>query len=377
MRSLQFLTVLITFFFSAVSCKSKVPSAGEEVGVEETSQYLLTKSQFDGSGMQTDQLKEYDFNDVVFASGFIEAPVQDKAKISAVIAGHVCSNPLMVGDEVKKGQVVLSLENPDIITLQQDFAEASFQLSYLQAEFERQKSLLDENIASQKVFARAESDYKSMKVKLEGLRKKLVMINIDPAHVLEGKIVSQIDLVSPFSGFVSALFLTRGMYVSPGDVLLEVIDNSHLHLALYVYETDAMKLKVGQGIRFRVTQSGNDYYDGEVIMVGKSVEGPDRKVIVHGHINKSDSPDFISGMFVEAEIFVRQRRSCGLPNEAIASEGGKKFIFVLKSTDSENLVFEKRYVETGQTSEELTEVFCKNDSCTVLVKGAFNLAEGD
>jgi cobalt-zinc-cadmium efflux system membrane fusion protein len=203
------------------------------------------------------------------------------------------------------------------------------------------------------------------------------MINIDPVAVLEGKLVSQIDFVSPFSGFVSALNLTRGMYVSPGDVLLEIIDNSHLHLALYVYETDAMKLKEGQDIRFRVTQSGNDFYEGEVIMVGKSVEGADRKVIVYGKIVNTDSSAFISGMFVEAEVFVRQRISCGLPNEAIANEGGKKFVFVLKSSDSENLVFEKRYVETGQTSEDLTEIFCHNDSCTVLVKGAFNLAEGN
>jgi len=376
MRFLQFLFLFVGVLFAVVSCKSGTTESPETENLNEDTQLILTRAQFETSGMQTGKLMEYDFTDKVLSSGFIEVPPQSQVVISAFVAGHVSYSPLLTGDRVKRGQVVVSLENPDFIQMQQDYADAAHQLAYLQSEYERQKSLAEDNIASQKVFSKAESDYRSMKVKHEGLRKRLQMLTIDPAKVLEGEIVSQINIVSPIDGFVSVQNLTRGMFVSPGEVLLEIIDNSQLHLSLFVYEADAMKIKEGQDIRFRVTQAGSNFYEGTVKRVGKSVEGTERKVSVNGQVANQGALDFVAGMYIDAEIIVNHRKSCGLPNEAVVNEGGQSFVYVLKSSDTDTFVFGKRYVNLGQVREDLTEILCENDSCTVLVKGAFELTEG-
>lgn len=362
--------------FATISCKSKELKSAENEVISELSPLVLSVEQFKSAGMVTGPLREYNFNEIVHSNGYIEAPPQNIAKISAVIGGHISYNPLLVGDKVKKGQLIARMENPEYITLQMDFAETAFQLNFAQSEYERQKTLSNENIAAQKVFLKAEADYKSLQIKYEGLKKTLQMLGINTENVLSGEIVSGIGIFSPLDGFVSAQNLVHGMVVSPGDILMEIIDNSHLHLALFVFEGDAMKVRIGQKIRFKVTQSNGTFYDGEVLLVGKSVEGSERKVAIHGHIINENMLDFVTGMYVEAEITVAERKSCGLPNEAVVNGGGKDFIYVLKDIDSEKMFFEKRYVNIGQTGEEITEVLCKNDSCTVLVKGAFNLAEG-
>jgi len=88
-----------------------------------------------------------------------------------------------------------------------------------------------------------------------------------------------------------------------------------------------------------------------------------------------DFVSYIPGMFVEAEIIVEKRKSCSLSNEILISEGGQCFVYVLKGIEPENMVFEKSDVTTGKVTEKMTEIFCYNDSCTVLINGAYGLSE--
>ncbi|MCB8998893.1 MAG: efflux RND transporter periplasmic adaptor subunit [Bacteroidales bacterium] len=368
--------IIIVLVLVTLSCKSRKTETDQTEKKSDTLGIVITREQFNSSGMQIGKLQEFDFAESVHANGYIEVPPQNHILISAVMAGYISYNPLLIGDKVKKGQVVAKMKNPDFIQLQQDFAEAQYQLNFMKTEYERQKYLSDENIASQKVYSKAEADYLTLKIKCEGLRKKLEMLNINPDDVLAGNIVNEISLVSPRDGFVAAENLNRGMYVLPGDVLLEVIDNSHLHLELYVFETDALKIHKNQDITFKVTQSGNEIFDGVVLLVGQSIEGVDRKVAVHGHIKNEESLSFVNGMYVEAQIIISHGNSIGLPNEAIISNEGQSYILVLNHEEDNIMYFEKRYVKIGRSGEEMTEVICKNDSCNVLIKGGYNLAMG-
>ncbi len=67
-----------------------------------------------------------------------------------------------MGEYIKKGQLLFTLESNEIILLQQEYAEAFNQLNSLKASYERQKALSEEQITSQKDFINAESDYRSL-----------------------------------------------------------------------------------------------------------------------------------------------------------------------------------------------------------------------
>ncbi|WP_297764440.1 efflux RND transporter periplasmic adaptor subunit [uncultured Muriicola sp.] len=181
-------------------------------------------------------------NETVKATGIIEVPPQNKAVVSAFIGGYIKDTPLLIGDEIKKGQSLLTIENPEFVTLQQNYLETRQQLSFLKAEYERQKQLIAENISSQKSFLKAESDYKGKLALYNGLKHKLKMLNFSIEKVEEGDIRSVATIYAPIFGSITKMNVSKGMYVSPSDEILEITDNDHIHLELSVFEKDIMKL---------------------------------------------------------------------------------------------------------------------------------------
>ena len=71
------------------------------------------------------------------------------------MGGYIKKTPLLIGDVVKKGQLLVTIENPDFITLQQEYMEVKQQLVYLASEYDRQKTMREENITSQKSFSKS------------------------------------------------------------------------------------------------------------------------------------------------------------------------------------------------------------------------------
>ncbi|MGE5945023.1 MAG: efflux RND transporter periplasmic adaptor subunit, partial [Flavobacteriales bacterium] len=158
-----------------------------------TNQIIVSQKQFDGEKMQLGKLEKQAFNETIKTNGVIDAPPNNKASINTFIGGYITKTSLLIGDKVKKGQLLVTLENPEFVEIQQEYLEIAEQLNYLKSEFTRQQTLYNEKITSQKNFLKAESTYKSSLAQYNGLRKKLVMMNIDPAIVEQGKITSTIN----------------------------------------------------------------------------------------------------------------------------------------------------------------------------------------
>jgi len=150
---------------------------------------------------------------------------------------------------VRKGQVLVTLENPEFIKLQQEYLEVNEQLSYLKSEYNRQVSMKAENITSQKSFLKAESDYKTAVAKHTGLDKQLRMLHISPSIVRSGTISSVVSIYAPISGSITKVNISKGSYLSPATEILEIIDTDHIHLELSVFVEGYYEDKKGQEIR--------------------------------------------------------------------------------------------------------------------------------
>ena len=85
-------------------------------------------------------------------NGKMIVPPQRHATVTLTMGGTVHATSLLPGDYVRKGTVLATLENPDFITLQQNYLEAHAQAEYLEAEFHRQERLSSQEAASQKRF---------------------------------------------------------------------------------------------------------------------------------------------------------------------------------------------------------------------------------
>ena len=271
---------------------------------------------------------------------------------------------------------MLSLENPEFVQIQQEYQESFEQLSYLKSEYERQKSLVAEQITSQKNFLKAESEYKRTLARYNGLGQKLKMLNISPGNVEKGIIVSEVTIFAPIDGSITKVNVSKGMYVSPSDEIMEIINTDHIHLELSVFEKDVMKIKKNQKIRFRISEASQEYYEAEVYLVGTSIDTDSRTVKIHGHLHDDENHNFAVGMFVEATIITENRVMKALPSESVVTMDNKQYVLSLVSEDNEVNVFKTNRVQTGDGYNgyiAITDVGELKDNDQVIVKGGFNL----
>ena len=338
-----------------MACGNEKNKEQTEQTIEETDQLIITKQQFEGENMRLGTIEEHNFNDIINVSGVIEVPTQNQSNVSSFVGGYITKSPLLIGDEVKRGQFLVTLENTEFIEMQQQYLELAGQLSYLKSEFTRQNTLYDEKITSQKNFLKSESDYKSSLARYNGLKKKLQMMNINPTAVENGTITSSINLYAPIDGFVTKVNVSNGTYVSPSDVILEIIDTEHIHLELSVFEKDILKINKGQKIDFRIPEASDSIYKAEVHLVGTTIDPTSRRVKVHGHI-EDDHTRFIVGMFAEAEVIVGSSKGMALPKTAVIQVEDDYFALVLNSETANEFHFTKVKLDIGLQTENIMEV---------------------
>ena len=376
MRVILYKITLIAVIFSLFSCgNNETPSEIATPTAEMDDIIFVSKAQFENNMMTLGSLIEKSFPVTVQTTGMIDVPPENRAVVNATMGGYIKTTPLLVGDKVRKGQSLVTIENPDFVTLQQEYMEVNEQLTYLKSEFDRQQKMQAENITSQKSFLQAESAFKSAKAKHNGLKKHLQLLNISPANVAAGNISSVVTIYAPISGTITKVNVTRGTYVSPATAILEIVDNDHIHLELSVFEKDIMKLQKGQKIKFKIPESSSETYEAEVHLIGTAIES-NRTIKVHGHIENEKGENFLVGMFVDAQIIIESAFAKALPETAIIKLEEKFYVLKLVRENEKGYFFDQVAIEIGNTYNGYTSLQDNkeiNDNDKLLTNGAFNL----
>ena len=368
---------ILSMIFTLLSCGGKEVK-NKQVEIQDSisdDRIFVSNTQFEHSNMTLGSITEHPFPLTVKTNGMIDVPPENRAVVNAIMGGNIKTTPLLIGDKVRKGQALVTNENPEFVRMQQEYMEINVQLSYLKSELERQQTMVAEKITSQKSFLKAESTYKMAKARYNGLRKQLEMLNISPLKVEAGIINSVATIYAPIAGSITKINVNKGTFVSPSTEILEIINNDHIHLELSVFEKDIMKLKKGQKINFKLPESSTEIYKAEVHLIGTSIE-ENRTIDVHGHIENESELNFLIGMFVEADIITESTVEKALPETAFVAFEDSYIVLKLNEQNKEGYYFEQVPVTVGETYEgsiALTTLGSLNITDKVLTTGAFNL----
>ncbi len=365
---------IITFSLAFIAC-GKPSTQPETTNTVIDNTITVTKAQFDSEKMELGTLSEQEFHQTVKTNGFIDVPPQNKASVSTFMGGYIKRTPLLIGDKIRKGQLLVTLENTEFVEIQQQYLEVSEQLGYLKSEYERQETLYKEKITSQKNFLKAKSTYKSTLAHYNGLRKKLTMMHMSPTAVEKGNISSSINIYAPIAGYITKVNVSTGTYISPADEILEIINTDHIHLELSVFEKDILKIKKDQQINFKIPEASDSIFIAEVHLVGTSVNNADRTIKVHGHIEEDGHTNFVMGMFVDAEIQTASSKAIALPETAISEDGEHKMVLKLEKQENGTYYFKPIEIKVGKKSKGFVEIISNNIKTTdkILSKGAYAL----
>lgn len=234
-------------------------------------------------------------------NGTLMIPPQRHATVTLTMGGTVHSLSLLPGEFVKKGTPIVTLENPDFITLQQTYLDAHAQTEYLAAEYQRQQRLSAEEAASQKRFQQSKADYLSMKSRLEAAAAQLTILGVSPSELLTGGIRPYLEVKAPLSGYVASLNINLGKYVPAGEPICQVIDKGESLLCLIAFEKDLADLATNNQVQFRVNGLGKETFHGTVVSIGQEVDEKNRSLEIYVKVKESDTR-FRPGMYVSARI---------------------------------------------------------------------------
>lgn len=366
---------LLYIFLSVLLLTSCKQETTVETVANNENEISISKEQFQTMKMEIGSPIEQDFNLGVKATGKIDVPPENRVKITSFLGGFIKTTHLLIGDKVKKGQALVTLENTDFIDIQKDYLEVAEQISYLKSEYERQKTLYTEKITSQKNYLKAESDYKRANGMYQSLRKKLELLNISPAQVQKGNLTTSITIYAPIAGDVTVMNANVGMFMAPADIILEIVDTDHLHIELAIFEKDILQVKEGQNILFTVPQAAKEVFKAKVVLVGKSIEGNNRTIMIHGHLDNAIQQRLLTGMFVEATILIDSKKGLAIPIDALISESNKNYLLLLKNNSNDAYTFEKTEVNIGEKSVDFIEIIENkkvNKKTKILLKGVFD-----
>lgn len=376
------LVVAILTFSFMTSCNSKntdmtAESESKEglAGVDTTGlppEIVITKEQFESSGMKVGDPSPSMFRQTVSANGYITASPSGWVKINTLIPGRVKEISRSEGDYVNKGQVLFTMEGNEIILLQQEYAEAFNQLNSLKTSYERQKALSEEKITSQKDFIETESNYRSLLSKTEGLKARLKMIHIDPSQVEQGTIISTAPVLSPIQGFITKVDLVMGQFIEPQVTVMELIDIDQLQLNIYAFENDLKMMAVGQQVLFYDPDDMEKIFEATLTHIGKSIDPETRTVLCKARIRPADRKIFVNSLYVKTEIITCQREAPAIPVQAYSKEGNQYYVLVMAGEKEGNLIFHKVPVHLGVVQQEYAEVIDEGLK-NILMEGAYNL----
>ena len=371
MKSIQFILLISISLLFGCSDSKKTPekttsaTSVKEVTVPEV--VTLTPEQLKSANIIIGTIQKTSMHKILKVSGVIDVPPSNIVSASIPLGGYLKYTNMIPGTIVKKGSVLAVLEDPVYIQLQQDYLTAKSKLEYLEADYNRQKGLNETKATSDKIYQLAKSDFESHKYLVNSLSEKLKMIGLHPETLNENNISRSINLYAPIGGYITKVNVNIGKYVTPTDVLFEIIDPSDLHLRLTVFENDATNLKIGNKVTFFTNNNMTKKYAASVIVITPNIN-EERTTDVHCHL-ANEKVNLYPGTFANAEIELNNAQLDALPEDAIVKWENKPFVFVKQSSDS----FKLFAVELGVTTNGFVEIKTPLVGQEIVLKNAYTL----
>jgi len=365
-------TILLTTIILSSCGTNPKSTTTKEDSVDVASNIVqLTKEQASLAQLELAPIQQGKMKGMTHLNGVIDVPPTGIASVSIPMGGYIQDINLIPGTFVKKGQVLATVKDPAYVQLQENYLATKAKLSYLQQDLDRQKTLLTQEAVSKKSFQQIQADYNTNAIQLKALSEQLKLINIQPENLTTEKMSSLVQLVAPIAGYISKVNINRGKYVTPSDILLEIINPNDIHAAITIYEKDIANFKVGMKGTITLTQDPNKKYAVTVLAVAHNIN-EDKTALLHCHFDKIPV-NVLPGMFLTADMVVETKDAVLIPIESVQRFQGKDYIFI---QTSEN-VFEAKEIQVIQSNTAYVTVSNADANAwigkQIVVKNAYSL----
>ena len=261
------------------------------------------------------------------AVGSIDFNQEMAVQVFTPYQGRIVELFAKIGDEVKKGQTLFTIDSPDLLAAESTLIAAAGVLEFTTRNLARLKSLYSTRAVSQKDMEQAVSDQQTAEGNVRAGRDAVRLFgktNAEIDSIIAKRMADPILVVpSPIAGRITARNAAPGLFVQPGSppAPFSVADISTMWMLANVAESDSPAFKVGQEVKVRVMAFPEREFDGKISTISSTVDPATRRVWVRSEV-VDPQHELRAGMFATFVIEVAAPvRSTAVPLDAVVREG--------------------------------------------------------
>ena len=333
----------------------------------------LSEAQAEFADIEVEEARKQSSHSFLKAMGKLLAAKPRTAIVSHAFSGRVAKLHVAIGDWVKEGQPLITLESHEVGEAKSEFYKAVADLELAKLNLEREEHLMEQEIGIRKNLVAAEAAFKIAQSNAEAAEKTLHVLGFNEEQVKEiaetHQISPQITLYAPIAGRIVSNEAVLGALVDASTEILRVIDTSVLWADAEVYEKDIVKVRIGQKVDLTVPAYRGKVFQGEVSYIGSLVDEETRTITVRAEVENPDAY-LKPGMFADIKIHLNgDSAMLVVPCKAILQDGGAKIVFV-----QDGDLYKRREIETGDLDGDKRQVLAGLESGEkVVVVGNYQL----
>ncbi len=278
----------------------------------------------------------------------VEADPAKLVKVLTPLAGRIVSLGKQLGDPVKAGDVLFTIDSSDLAQASSDAAKAHATLTLAQRNLERQRELDKSEIAAKRDFEQAQSDYAQAASEAARADARLAQLGARGGTQAGSHLLT---VRSPISGRVVDLSAATGGYWNDTTAaLMTVADLSHVFVTANAQEKDLAQLYAGQPVTVTFDAYAQPV-DGKVRDIGATLDADTRTAKVRMLFDNADGR-LKPGMFAQARFLAQPHEGIVVPTSAIVQSGFYTRTFV----EVAPWQFQARVVKLGAELDNRMEV---------------------
>ncbi|TKJ40675.1 hypothetical protein CEE37_06850 [candidate division LCP-89 bacterium B3_LCP] len=342
--------------------------------VEEEGVIHLTSEAMKEAEIEVTALTARPMQSTLQLPGVVEPRPTGEGFVGSLIEGRVKEIHAEIGDLVKIGQPLCSIESPEIGEAAAEYITALAEFEYIKGDLERHEVLVAEGIGSKKEQLELEAQIKAGQTTLDAAERALYAIGFNDEDIMSLEMSyhtgGNVVLRSPIEGTVVDRKARIGMRVDPEGDLFYVVNHDRLWVRFGIPEQDISDIETGMIVTVTSRNGHEKEITGEVERVGGQLNAETRTVVAFARI---DNPRerLLPGGFVTVNVAKNNGNipSLAVPIEAIFQDEHGDYAVYIQVGNGE---FALKEVTTGHRMGgwiEIVEGLAMGEQ--IVTRGAF------
>lgn len=336
--------VMVTYFPAVTASISASEKPAAEGRAEEPKVMQLSADEMRRAGIKVERIEATERAESIATLGTVGANRNSFARVASPVAGRLVKIDVDLGVEVLAGNLLATLESPDLAEIRTTYHQSQTELELARANLDRAQKLSQDGSIAQKDLLRARSDYERARAALAAVEARLATLGV-AAAAPAGAPPAFLAVTAPLAGTIVERTAVLGEYAQPYQPLFTVADLSTVWVETNLYDRDLADVAVGAPATVTVGAYPDQRFAGKVTYIGNILDKDTRTAVARVEVANPDGR-LKPGLFANVEIEKTLRQpALRVPENALVLLQGQMTAFVAHDGG-----FEPRPVEIGERS---------------------------